>query len=129
MGLALIFTGDPVASIRQIGLAFERNPFPPSWYRWALAIAQYNSARYHEAVQTLQAIPNLNRFHRRVLSASYGRLGDLDNARTQREIVMAETPGYTAADSRLHQPYENPAHIQPFIDGLVLAGFPAGDTS
>ena len=45
MGLALIFTGDPVASIRQIGLAFERNPFPPSWYRWALAIAQYNSAR------------------------------------------------------------------------------------
>lgn len=66
---------------------------------------------------------------RRVLSASYARLGDLDSARTQREIVMAETPGYTAADSRLHQPYENPAHIQPFIDGLVLAGFPAGDPS
>ena len=129
MGLALIFTGDPVASIRQIGLAFERNPFPPSWYRWALAIAQYNSARYHEAVQTLQAMPDLNRFHRRVLSASYARLGDLDSARTQREIVMAETPGYTAADSRLHQPYANPAHIQPFIDGLVLAGFPAGDPS
>ncbi|SUZ74332.1 uncharacterized protein METZ01_LOCUS27186, partial [marine metagenome] len=39
------------------------------------------------------------------------------------------TPGYTAADSRLHQPYENPVHIQPFIDGLVLAGFPAGDPS
>ena len=129
MGLALIFTGDPVASIRQIGLAFERNPFPPSWYRWALAIAQYNSARYHEAVQTLQGILDLNRFHRRVLSASYARLGDLDSARTQREMVMAETPGYTAADSRLHQPYENPAHRLPFIDGLVLAGFPAGDSS
>ena len=64
-----------------------------------------------------------------MLSASYARLGDLDSARTQREIVMAETPGYTAADSRLHQPYENPVHIQPFIDGLVLAGFPAGDPS
>lgn|GEM_PF-183949 len=128
-GLALIFTGQSEAGVQQFTQALERNPFPPSWYLWALAIAQYNIGHYRQAVHTLLRISAPNRFHRRVLAASYARLGNDDNAREQRDLVMAETPGYTAADSWRTQPYADPGDIQPFIDGLVLAGFPPGETS
>jgi hypothetical protein len=36
---------------------------------------------------------------------------------------MAEVPGYTVNDSRRFQPYQDPRNIEPFINGLLLAGF------
>jgi len=37
--------------------------------------------------------------------------------------VMTEVPDYRVSDSFNQQPYQNPEDIQPFIDGLLLAGF------
>ncbi len=122
-GLALNFIGDPEAGIRQLSEALERNPFPPSWYLWSLAIAQYNTGRYAPAVQTLLKISQPNRFQRRWLAGAYARIGDLENAKIQRDIVMTEVPDYRVSDSFNQQPYQNPEDIQPFIDGLLLAGF------
>ncbi|MEC9328752.1 MAG: adenylate/guanylate cyclase domain-containing protein [Pseudomonadota bacterium] len=122
-GLTLNFIGDPEAGIRQLTEALERNPFPPSWYLWSLAIAQYNTGRYAPAVQTLLKISQPNRFQRRWLAGAYARTGDLENAKIQRDIVMSEVPNYRVSDSFNQQPYQNPKDIQPFIDGLLLAGF------
>jgi len=90
---------------------------------WGLAIAHYNTDKYVDAVQALLRIDNLNRFHRRVLAASYAQLGDMDQATTERDSVMAEVPNYSVNDSRAFQPYQDSRGIEPFIAGLLLAGF------
>jgi hypothetical protein len=88
-----------------------------------LAIAHYNTDGYVDAVQALLRIDNPNRFHRRVLAASYAQLGDMGRATAERDAVMAEVPGYTVSDSRAFQPYQDSLGIEPFIAGLLLAGF------
>jgi len=90
---------------------------------WGLAIAHYNTDGYVDAVQTLLRIDNPNRFHRRVLAASYAQLGDIGQAAAERDSVMAEVPNYTVNDSRRFQPYQDSQGIEPFIAGLLLAGF------
>ena len=122
-GLALNFVGDPEAGIGQLSEALERNPYPPAWYLWSLAIAQYNSGCYQPAVDTLLRISQPNRFQRRWLAAAYARVGDLENAKAERDIVISEVPHYRVGDSLNQQPYQNPDDIQPFIEGLLLAGF------
>ncbi len=122
-GLVLIFTGEPESALVEFDKALAHNPFPPSWYLWGLAIAHYNTDRYADAVQALLRIDNPNRFHRRVLAASYAQLGDMDQATTERDLVMAEVPNYSVNDSRAFQPYQDSRGIEPFIAGLLLAGF------
>ena len=90
---------------------------------WGLAIAHYNTDRYVDAVQALLRIDNPNRFHRRVLAAGYAQLGDMGRATAERDAVMAEVPGYTVNDTRRFQPYQDLRNIEPFINGLLLAGF------
>lgn len=123
--LGLIFRGKPLAAFTALESALEANPFAPAWYFWGLAISFYNSGQYRNAIDALQCIPVLNRFHRRLLAASYAQLGDTAKAIQERDQVMAEVPAYSVEDSRESQPYEHPADVDPFIEGLVAAGFPA----
>jgi tetratricopeptide (TPR) repeat protein len=122
--LALIFRGKPLAAFAAFEKALDANPFAPSWYFWGLAISCYNSRQYRNAIEALQRIAGLNRFHHRLLAASYAQLGDTDKAAEARDRVMAEVPAYSVEDTRDSQPYEHPADVDPFIEGLVAAGFP-----
>jgi hypothetical protein len=47
----------------------------------------------------------------------------MDRAAAERDAVMAEVPRYTVNDTRAFQPYQNSQGIEPFIAGLLLAGF------
>mgnify|MGYP001159874073 FL=1 len=123
--LGLIFQGKPLAAFAALENALEANPFAPAWYFWGLAISCYNSGQYRNAIDALQCITVLNRFHRRLLAASYAQLGNTAKAIQERDQVMAEVPAYSVEDTRDSQPYEHPAHVDPFIEGLVAAGFPA----
>jgi len=122
--LALIFRGKPLAAFAAFEKALSANPFAPSWYFWGLAISCYNSRQYRNAIEALQRIAILNRFHRRLLAASYAQLGDANKAAEERDRVMAAVPAYSVEDTRDSQPYEHPADVDPFIEGLVAAGFP-----
>ena len=122
--LALIFRGKPLAAFAEFEKALGANPFAPSWYFWGLAISCYNSGQYRNAVEALHRITVLNRFHRRLLAAGYAQLGERGKAAKERERVMAEVPAYSVEDTRNSQPYEHPADVDPFIEGLVAAGFP-----
>jgi len=123
-GLALIFIGKPDLALTQFEDALAHNPFPPSWYLWGLAISCYNTGQYQDAVRALLRIDAPNRFHRRLLAASYAQLGNIAEAATHRESVMMEVPTYTVNDSRESQPYEHQQDVEPFIKGLIAAGFP-----
>ena len=122
-GLVLIFTGEPESALVEFDKALAHNPFPPSWYLWGLAIAHYNTDRYADAVQALLRIDNPNRFHRRVLAASYAQLGDMNQATTERDLVMAEVPNYSVNDSRASSPTKTHKGSSLLLPGLLLAGF------
>ena len=77
------------------------------------------------AVETLLRIASPNRFHRRLLAASYAQLGETDKATSERNRVMIEVPSYTVEDTRNSQPYEHSADIDSFVEGLLKAGFPS----
>ena len=38
---------------------------------------------------------------------------------------MIEVASYTVEDSRNSQPYEHPADVDGFVEGLLKAGFPS----
>ena len=123
--LGLIFQGRPIAAFTALENVLDANPFAPDWYFWALAISCYNSGQYRNAVETLLRIASPNRFHRRLLAASYAQLGEIDKAVSQRDRVMIEVPSYTVEDSRNSQPYEHSADVDRFIEGLLKAQFPS----
>jgi class 3 adenylate cyclase/TolB-like protein len=125
--LGLIFRGKPLSAFAALESALEANPFAPAWYFWSLSISCYNSGQYRNAIDALRCIAVLNRFHRRLLAASYARLGNTAKAAKEHDRVMTEVPAYTVADTRDSQPYEHAADVDPFIEGLVAAGFPAPD--
>ena len=122
--LGLIFRGKPLSACVELESALEANPFAPAWYFWCLAISCYNSRQYRNTIDALQCIAVLNRFHRRLLAASYAQLGHTSKAAHERDQVMAEVPAYSVKDTRDSQPYEHLADLNPFIEGLVAAGFP-----
>lgn len=70
-------------------------------------------------------IASPNRFHRRLLAASYAQLDETDKATSERDRVMIEAPSYTVEDTRNSQPYEHSADVEPFVEGLLKAGFPS----
>jgi len=123
--LGLVFRGRPIAAFTALESALDANPFAPAWYFWALAISSYNSGQYRNAVETLLRIASPNRFHRRLLAASYAQLGETDKATSERDRVMIEVPSYTVEDTRTAQPYEHSADVEPFVEGLLKAGFPS----
>ena len=123
-GLALVFCGRAHEAISQFEEALRYNPMAPAWYLWGLAISCYNDGQYRNAIGILQRIPRLNRFHRRLLAASFAQLNDQGAASRERDLAMQETPGYTIDHSRQSQPYQNPKDLAPFIEGLAKAGFP-----
>ena len=123
--LGLVFRGRPIAAFTALESALDANPFAPAWYFWALAISSYNSGQYRNAVETLLRIASPNRFHRRLLAASYAQLEETDKATSERDRVMIEAPSYTVEDTRNSQPYEHSADVEPFVEGLLKAGFPS----
>jgi class 3 adenylate cyclase/tetratricopeptide (TPR) repeat protein len=123
--LGLIFQGRPIAAFAALENVLDANPYAPAWYFWALAISCYNSGQYRNAVATLLQITSPNRFHRRLLAASYAQLGEVDKATSERDQVMIEVPTYTVEDSRNSQPYEHSADVDGFIEGLLKAQFPS----
>ena len=124
-GLALVFRGQALNAFDQLQEALMHNPFSPTWYLWGLSISCYNIGRHQDVIDIIQTIPVLNRFHRRILAASYAQLGYRSLAATERALAMEEAPLYYVEDSRRAYPFEKPEYIEPLIEGLLAAGFPS----
>ena len=58
----------------------------------------------------------------RLLAAIHGQLGNLPEARDYGQRLREAYPGQTAAEMTRLQPHRSKDHLQPFLDGLGVAG-------
>lgn len=102
--------------------AMRLNPFYPDQYLWHLGGAYFNLKRYEEAIQTIRGMQNPTE-GRRLLAASYGHLGRLEEARAEAAKVLQAHPDFSVERWAAVQPDKDAADVAHFIEGLRKAGF------
>ncbi len=58
----------------------------------------------------------------RLLAASYGQLGRINEARNAFKELLLLMPGMTVDDVRKQVPFKDPVHMERYLDGLRKAG-------
>ena len=104
---------DPLAHIALCGIAFAH-----------LIRGRYEEARAW-ALRALAVNPNFDPTLW-MLTAANAHLGKMDEARRWLAELSRIAPGVTLASIRAGQPAMDPTRLAPVLDGLRLAGLPAG---
>lgn len=129
MGMYLTAVGEGERAVDLCNQAIRLNPFCPGYYIWNLGTACYCARRYGDAAEAMKKylvrFPKFVRA-RRVLAASYARLGRLEEAEREIAQVAAADPTFSLArlaesDTLLWKNPEDEAH---WLEGLRLAGAP-----
>ena len=60
----------------------------------------------------------------RILAATYGELGNLEEARTALEELLRQMPGLTVDATRRQVPWKRPEDAERYAEGLRKAGLP-----
>ena len=103
--------------------AMRLNPNHPYWYERILAWTYYSDKKYVEALSVLERMANLRGTHR-LLAATYAKLGQLEQARAVAKEFLEDYPHFSIARWAAAEPYENPADLEDYVDGLRKAGLP-----
>jgi tetratricopeptide (TPR) repeat protein len=98
------------------------NPNYPDWYSRSLAFALFTAGQYDEALQVLEKTPSP--WSRRLLSATYAQAGRLEQARAAAKEYSAANPNFSIKRWAELEPYENPADLKHYVQGLRKAGLP-----
>ncbi|MFD2740550.1 tetratricopeptide repeat protein [Sulfitobacter aestuarii] len=121
MADALAHSGRSEEAIELLQKAMRLNPFYPDQYIWHLGGAYFNLKRYEEAIKCIQEMQNPTE-GRRILAASYGHLGRLEEARREAARVRAAHPNFSLDRWGAVQPDRNPEDVTHFVEGLKRAG-------
>jgi adenylate cyclase len=103
--------------------AMRLNPNHPFWYEGVLAFAYYSDRRYAEALSVLERMDDL-RLSPRLLLATYAKLGQVERARAAAKEFLEDNPNFSIARWAAEEPYENPADLEDYVDGMRGAGLP-----
>jgi adenylate cyclase len=103
--------------------AMRLNPNHPFWYEGILAFAYYSDRNYEEALSVLEKMDEL-RLTPRLLAATYAKLGQLEKARAAAKELLEDNPHFSIARWAAEEPYENPADLGDYVDGMRRAGLP-----
>ncbi len=121
MADALAHSGQSEEAINLLQKAMRLNPFYPDQYLWHLGGAYYNLRRYDDAIRTLEGMQNPAE-GQRLLAASYGQLGRLEEARHHAHKVLEAHPNFKLAHWASIQPDRHEADVLHFVEGLTKAG-------
>jgi TolB-like protein/class 3 adenylate cyclase/Flp pilus assembly protein TadD len=102
--------------------AMRLNPFYPDQYLWHLGGAYFNLKCYEEAIHTIHGMQNPTE-GRRLLAASYGHLGRMEEARAEAAKVLQAHPDFSIERWAAVQPDKDAADVAHFVEGLRRAGF------
>ncbi|PAQ03331.1 adenylate/guanylate cyclase domain-containing protein [Mesorhizobium mediterraneum] len=109
--------------------AMRLSPFDPLLYLFHASIAECHlAARRHEmalewSLRAMREHPEPPPFVRRVLAASYARLGLVEEARRVVAGILAESPSFTVR-TWLEITAQRGPHVQYLAESLRLAGLP-----
>jgi len=121
MADALAHMGRSEEAIELLLKAMKLNPFFPDQYIWHLGGAYFNLKRYEEAIEAIQKMQNPTE-GRRILAASYGQLGRLDEAREQAALVREAHPNFSVERWAAVQPDKFEDDVKHFLEGMKRAG-------
>jgi len=127
LGQALALAGKYAPAVEQINKAIRLSPHDPFLVYWFghLGLAAFSEERYdiacEWAAKVIQENPCFPGGHR-MLAASYGQLGRIEEAQTVLKELLLLMPGMTIDDIRKQVPFKNPVHTERYIDGLRKAG-------
>jgi TolB-like protein len=121
------FAGRDREAIEHGQEAIRLSPLDPEMalFLGAIAVAHYTAGRYDEAARfTAEALRLRPGFQgaQRLRCASLAQAGQLDEARSLLVTVHREQPDLSLDWVRAHVPYQTPALMERFVDGLRLAG-------
>ena len=117
--------GKGVQAEKLIKKAISLNPYHTFDYPWNLGLAYYLQGRYEKAVETLQDALERNPnalYPRLFLTASYVRLGRIDDARWEVENISVARPTTTLSHLRTVMPFENKKQLDAILQDLSQAG-------
>jgi adenylate cyclase len=126
---ALVFAGEPARAIQALKTHMRLDPFyePLAPGTWGLAC--YMLKQYAEALpylrESVSRAPNV-RAGRIWLAATYGQLGQLENARREADAVLRIDPSYTITGTPPVTALRRPEDIEHISEGLRKAGLPVG---
>jgi len=120
---SLVYAGQPARSVELLEKAMRLNPYYPDWYLWYLADAYYSLGRSADVIAAVQRMQNPSE-GRRLLTANFVHLGQLDEAREQALELMLQHPNFTIGRWRHRPPYRDAAFVERFVDALRRAGLP-----
>ena len=129
LGQALALAGEYDEAVTQIKNAIRLSPRDPFMVYWFghLGLAAFNKERYEVscdwALKAIQVNPKFPGGHR-LLAASYGQLGRIEEATAELKKLLKLMPGMTGDDVRRQVPFKKTSDMERYIEGLRKAGLP-----
>jgi adenylate cyclase len=119
---ALRYAGRPNETIDNVKKAMRLHPYYPAYYLLDLGGAYDMAGQYNEALATFKNFLERSLkgdffllFAHEWLTITYGRLGQMEKARSHADEILKINPKYTVAFFRKSTPYKDLA----YLDGLV----------
>ncbi|MBK5101342.1 MAG: tetratricopeptide repeat protein, partial [Desulfobacteraceae bacterium] len=127
LGAQLAYAGEPEGAIVEANKAIRLSPRDPELFHFFLAVgtAHFVAGRYAEAVEwakkVIQEKPEVPSGHR-LLAASYGQLGQTEEAAAALEGALRLAPGLSVEFVRNTIHFSIREHSDLYIEGLHKAG-------
>jgi tetratricopeptide (TPR) repeat protein len=127
LGQALALAGEYEAAVTHINKAIRLSPHDPFVVYWFghLGVASFADERYEDACywgrKTIQQNPMFPGGHR-LVAASCGQLGRMQEATKELKELLLLMPGMTADDVRKQVPFKRSSDMERYIEGLRKAG-------
>jgi adenylate cyclase len=127
LGQALALSGEYEKAVAQINKAVRLSPNDPFIVYWFghLGLAAFADARYEEACEWGRKVVRVNpQFPggHRLLAASYGQMGLINEAAMELKELLHLMPGMIAEDVRKQVPFKKANDMERYIEGLLKAG-------
>jgi len=123
----LVCAGEPARAIQHLEMHMRFDPFYEPLAPGVLGLAFFMLKRYAEALPHLREFvsrdPNRRAAHE-WLAATFGQLGELENARAEAAELLRVAPYYTISGSPVVTHLKRPEDIENLTDGLRKAGLP-----
>ena len=128
----LNYCGSPQEAIPLAEQAIRLSPVAQPWFPEVLAMADYLSGNFEEAIlaanQALALAPD-SIDARLLLTAALVETGRLDVAEETAREILSIDPGFTLARFSASQPYQDVAVLKRLIDSVRRAGLSDGEDS